>query len=115
MTFNFHPFERGGLRQSVLDSFPILSLADWPEGLARQGVKPPPAKVAEGWGPIMEPNATPVQGKVCPVTGATNGIGLVAARGLARRGAHVVLVGRSPARCDSAIAQAPAQTGNPQP
>jgi NAD(P)-dependent dehydrogenase (short-subunit alcohol dehydrogenase family) len=71
--------------------------------------------MAEGWGPILEPNAKSVQGKVGLATGATNGIGLVAARELARRGAPVVLVGRSPARCDSAVAQVPAQTGDPQP
>jgi NAD(P)-dependent dehydrogenase (short-subunit alcohol dehydrogenase family) len=48
------------------------------------------------------------------LTGATNGIGLVAARELARRGAHVVLVGRSRARCATATAQIQAQTGNRQ-
>src|SRR5207253_2926580 len=43
---------------------------------------------------------------------ATNGIGLAAARELAGRGAHVVLVGRSPARCEATVAQIQAQTGN---
>ena len=60
----------------------------------------------------MEPISTTMQDKVCLVTGATNGIGLVTARELARRGARVILVGRSPARCEAAIAQIQAQTGN---
>ena len=53
-----------------------------------------------------------MQGKVCLVTGATNGIGLVTARELARRGARVILVGRSPTRCEAAVAQIQAETGN---
>jgi NAD(P)-dependent dehydrogenase (short-subunit alcohol dehydrogenase family) len=40
-----------------------------------------------------------MQGKVCLVTGATSGIGRVAAIELARRGAHVILVGRSAQKC----------------
>ena len=40
-----------------------------------------------------------MQGKVCLVTGATSGIGQVAATELARRGAHIVIVGRSAAKC----------------
>ena len=38
-----------------------------------------------------------MSGKVCLVTGATSGIGLVAARELARQGALVVIVGRNKA------------------
>jgi NAD(P)-dependent dehydrogenase (short-subunit alcohol dehydrogenase family) len=44
-----------------------------------------------------------MRGKVCLVTGATSGIGLVAARELTRRGARVLVAGRSPARCDAAL------------
>jgi NAD(P)-dependent dehydrogenase (short-subunit alcohol dehydrogenase family) len=60
----------------------------------------------------MDAISTPMQGKVCLVTGATNGIGLVAARELARCGAQVIVVGRSPARCDAAVAQIQDQTGS---
>jgi NAD(P)-dependent dehydrogenase (short-subunit alcohol dehydrogenase family) len=41
-------------------------------------------------------------GKVCLVTGATSGIGVYIALGLAERGAHVILVGRSRRRAEAA-------------
>jgi NAD(P)-dependent dehydrogenase (short-subunit alcohol dehydrogenase family) len=44
-----------------------------------------------------------MEGKVCLVTGATGGIGLVTARELARRGAHVIGVGRFQERCTRAV------------
>lgn len=50
---------------------------------------------------------------VCMVTGATGGIGLVTARELARQGATVVVVGRSPARSQAAVDRIREQTGNP--
>jgi NAD(P)-dependent dehydrogenase (short-subunit alcohol dehydrogenase family) len=53
-----------------------------------------------------------MRGKVCLVTGATSGIGLVASEELARQGAHVVLVGRDPGRCAAAVARIQAQTGS---
>jgi NAD(P)-dependent dehydrogenase (short-subunit alcohol dehydrogenase family) len=53
-----------------------------------------------------------LQGKVCLVTGATSGIGLVAARELAWRGARVVLVGRNREHTDAAVAHIRAQTGS---
>jgi NAD(P)-dependent dehydrogenase (short-subunit alcohol dehydrogenase family) len=46
-----------------------------------------------------------VQGKVCVITGATSGIGLVAAEQLAAMGARLVLVGRDKARGEAAIAR----------
>ena len=52
-----------------------------------------------------------LDGKVCLVTGATAGIGLVTARELARRGARVIGVGRSPERCAEAARQIREQTG----
>jgi NAD(P)-dependent dehydrogenase (short-subunit alcohol dehydrogenase family) len=52
----------------------------------------------------------------CPSGGdlarATSGIGLVTARALARRGARVVLVGRSRPKCDAALAHLQDQTGS---
>jgi NAD(P)-dependent dehydrogenase (short-subunit alcohol dehydrogenase family) len=53
-----------------------------------------------------------MRGKVCLITGATSGIGLVAARELARQGARVVMVGRNPAKGAAARAQVQEQTGN---
>lgn len=41
--------------------------------------------------------------RTCVVTGATNGIGFVTARELARRGDRVVVVGRDQARIDDAV------------
>jgi NAD(P)-dependent dehydrogenase (short-subunit alcohol dehydrogenase family) len=46
-----------------------------------------------------------MQGKVCVITGATSGIGLVAAERLAAVGARLVLVGRDQARGEAAIAR----------
>ena len=51
--------------------------------------------------------------RVCVVTGATSGIGFETARGLAKLGATVVLVGRSPEKCASAVARLRRETGNP--
>ncbi len=50
-------------------------------------------------------------GQVCLVTGATAGIGLVTARELARKGAHVIVVGRSEERCARAADEIRAQAG----
>lgn len=43
-----------------------------------------------------------MRGRVCLVTGATQGIGLVTARELTRMGAEVTIVGRDPARSEAA-------------
>jgi NAD(P)-dependent dehydrogenase (short-subunit alcohol dehydrogenase family) len=53
----------------------------------------------------MQGHEVSMQGKVCLVTGATSGIGQVAAIELARRGAHIVIVGRSVEKCASTQAQ----------
>ena len=46
-----------------------------------------------------------IDGKVCIVTGATSGIGLVTAETLATKGARVILVGRNRARANEALAR----------
>jgi NAD(P)-dependent dehydrogenase (short-subunit alcohol dehydrogenase family) len=53
-----------------------------------------------------------MQGKVCLITGATGGIGLVTAQVLAQQGAKVVLVSRSAEKCAAVAAQIKATTGN---
>jgi len=55
-----------------------------------------------------------MQGKTVLVTGATNGIGLVAAREMARMGAQTVLVSRSAEKCASTAALIKKETGNEQ-
>src|SRR3954451_25221648 len=52
---------------------------------------------------MSEPASQSMRDKVCLVTGATAGIGLITARELARRGARVIGVGRSPERCSQAV------------
>ena len=55
---------------------------------------------------------TSMGGKVCMVTGATAGIGEATARELARRGAVVIVVGRSQRRCEATAEAIRRQTGN---
>ena len=52
-------------------------------------------------------------GKVAIVTGATTGIGRVTAAELARRGAHVLVGGRSEARTGPVVDAIRRETGNP--
>ena len=51
-------------------------------------------------------------GRICLITGATSGIGLVTAHELAARGATVALVGRDEARARAAVEAIRQQTGN---
>jgi retinol dehydrogenase-12 len=55
--------------------------------------------------------ASGVQGKTILITGATNGIGRVAARELARMRANVVIVGRSQTRIEETVSEIKAKTG----
>ena len=58
--------------------------------------------------------ALALSGRVALVTGANTGIGLVTARELARRGAHVFIACRSAARAQPALETIRAASGNPQ-
>ena len=53
-----------------------------------------------------------MHGKVCMVTGATSGIGKETARELARQGATVIIVGRSPGKIETAVNEIKLETGN---
>jgi NAD(P)-dependent dehydrogenase (short-subunit alcohol dehydrogenase family) len=58
--------------------------------------------------------ADEMKGKVCLVTGGNTGIGRATATELAKRGATVVLLCRSPERGEEARAAIAAETGNPK-
>ncbi|RIK40745.1 MAG: short-chain dehydrogenase [Chloroflexi bacterium] len=51
-------------------------------------------------------------GKICLVTGATNGIGKATAQALAQMGATVVIVGRNPAKCAAVVSEIKQISGN---
>lgn len=53
-----------------------------------------------------------MQDKLIMVTGATDGIGKETALGLARMGAQVIVVGRTPAKIAATVEQIKAQSGN---
>ena len=53
-----------------------------------------------------------MQGKICLVTGATNGIGKVTALELARKGATVIVVGRNPEKTARVVAELQQQSGS---
>jgi NAD(P)-dependent dehydrogenase (short-subunit alcohol dehydrogenase family) len=55
----------------------------------------------------------PMKGKTVLVTGATNGIGLVTARELARMGAQVTIVSRNAEKCAAVAEAIKTETGNP--
>ena len=54
-----------------------------------------------------------MRGKICLITGGSDGIGYAASRELARMGARVVIVGRNPAKTEAAVQQIIADTDNP--
>ncbi|MBZ0282729.1 MAG: SDR family oxidoreductase [Anaerolineae bacterium] len=53
-----------------------------------------------------------MNGKICLVTGATNGIGKATAQALAQMGATVVIVGRNPAKCAAVVSEIKQISGN---
>lgn len=53
-----------------------------------------------------------INGQTILITGATNGIGEIAARELARAGAQVVIVSRSESKCAATVKQIQSETGN---
>lgn len=56
--------------------------------------------------------AGPLAGRTCVVTGATSGIGRETARGLAKLGAEVVVVGRSREKAEATVRELRESTGN---
>ncbi len=55
-----------------------------------------------------------MNGKTILITGATNGIGLITARELARLGAQTIIVGRNAQKCAQTIEYIKQETGNPE-
>jgi NAD(P)-dependent dehydrogenase (short-subunit alcohol dehydrogenase family) len=69
-------------------------------------------RVAQRGDLMARPNLDgPMKGKTCLVTGATSGIGEVAACELARLGARVIVVGRSTERCAATVERIRTGTG----
>lgn len=60
----------------------------------------------------MTDAANSMHDKICLVTGATSGIGLVTAQALAREGATVILVGRNPSRGAAMVHRIQQETRN---
>ena len=55
-----------------------------------------------------------MEGKTCLITGASDGIGYVSARELARKGAGVIVVGRNVIKTEAAVKRIIDETGNDQ-
>src|SRR5512140_1415871 len=53
-----------------------------------------------------------MNGKICLVTGATNGMSNATAQALAQMGATVVIVGRNPAKCAAVVDEIKHTSGN---
>ena len=55
-----------------------------------------------------------IRGKICLITGGSDGIGYAASSELARMGARVIIVGRNPAKTEAAVHRIIADTDNPE-
>jgi retinol dehydrogenase 12 len=60
----------------------------------------------------MVHSANTMHGKICVVTGATSGLGLVTAQALSRQAATVIVVGRNPERGIATVSRIQRETGN---
>lgn len=60
----------------------------------------------------MVHSADTMHDKICVVTGATSGLGLVTAQALARQGATLIVVGRDPERSAATVSRIQQETGN---
>jgi NAD(P)-dependent dehydrogenase (short-subunit alcohol dehydrogenase family) len=60
----------------------------------------------------MAHSANPMHGKICVITGATSGIGLVTAERLARQGATLIVVGRNAERGAAIVSRIRQETDN---
>ncbi|MEM7343518.1 MAG: SDR family oxidoreductase [Chloroflexota bacterium] len=58
-------------------------------------------------------SSKPMHGKICMVTGATDGIGRVTAQALAEQGAVVIVVGRNKEKAEKVVQEIQAKSGNP--
>jgi NAD(P)-dependent dehydrogenase (short-subunit alcohol dehydrogenase family) len=61
---------------------------------------------------MKEKSHVDMNGKICLVTGATNGIGKATAQALAQMGATTVIVGRNPAKCAAVVSEIKQISGN---
>ncbi len=61
---------------------------------------------------MKEKSKENMNGRICLITGATNGIGKATAQALAQMGATVVIVGRNPAKCAAVVSEIKQISGN---